>query len=43
MLERVHRKILRTIQGLPLRCHSKEEDEDEDNGQNLEISFMDNM
>ena len=22
MLERVHRKILRTIQGLPLRCHS---------------------
>ena len=23
MLERVHRKILRTIQGLPLRCHSK--------------------
>ena len=23
MLERVHRKILRTIQGLPLRCHSR--------------------
>ena len=23
MLERVHRRILRTIQGLPLRCHSK--------------------
>ena len=23
MLERVHHKILRTIQGLPLRCHSK--------------------
>ena len=23
MLDRVHRKILRTIQGLPLRCHSK--------------------
>ena len=23
MLERVHRKILRTIQELPLRCHSK--------------------
>ena len=23
MLERVHRKILRTIQGLPLHCHSK--------------------
>ena len=23
MIERVHRKILRTIQGLPLRCHSR--------------------
>ena len=23
MLEKVHRKILRTIQGLPLRCHSR--------------------